>query len=65
MNDEMMFRRRRYGLSQKKLAEKAGIDQSRLIGIEYGRIEPTLDEKFRIAGILNMRIDDLFGKAKR
>ena len=50
-------RREELDLSQKELAEKAGISHSFLCDIEQGRSKPSIDTALKIAEALN--IDDI------
>ena len=50
-------KRKRLGISQKELAEKAEISQSFLCDIEQGRSKPSIDTALKIAEALN--IDDI------
>ena len=47
-------RREQLGISQKELAEKAGISQSFLCDIEQGRTKPSLSVAIKIAQVLNI-----------
>ena len=47
-------RREELGLTQKELAEKAGITQSFLCDIEQGRSKPSIDTAIKIADALNI-----------
>ena len=47
-------RREELDLSQKELAEKAGISQSFLCDIEQGRSKPSIDTALKIAEVLNI-----------
>ena len=47
-------RREELDLSQKELAEKAGISQSFLCDIEQGRSKPSIDTALKIAEALNI-----------
>ena len=47
-------RREKLGLTQKELAEKAGITQSFLCDIEQGRSKPSIDTAVKIADALNI-----------
>lgn len=47
-------RREQLGISQKELAEKAGISQSFLCDIEQGRSKPSIDTAIKIAQVLNV-----------
>lgn len=48
------------GLSQKQLAEAAGLSQPRITDIERGDANPTLLTITRIANALGVRVDRLF-----
>ena len=47
-------RREQLGISQKELAEKAGISQSFLCDIEQGRSKPSIDTAIKISQVLNV-----------
>ena len=44
-------RREQLGISQKELAEKAGISQSFLCDIEQGRCKPSIDTAVKLAQV--------------
>ena len=54
-------RREELGMSQKELAEKAGISQSFLCDIEQGRSKPSIDTALKIAEVLNISDVKFFG----
>lgn len=54
-------RREELDLSQKELAEKAGISQSFLCDIEQGRSKPSIDTALKIAEVLNISDVKFFG----
>ena len=54
-------RREELGMSQKDLAEKAGISQSFLCDIEQGRSKPSIDTALKIAEALNISDVKFFG----
>ena len=54
-------RREELDLSQKELAEKAGISQSFLCDIEQGRSKPSIDTALKIAEALNISDVKFFG----
>lgn len=54
-------RREELDLSQKDLAEKAGISQSFLCDIEQGRSKPSIDTALKIAEVLNISDVKFFG----
>ena len=47
-------RREELGMSQKELAEKAGISQSFLCDIEQGRSKPSIDTAVKLADALSI-----------
>lgn len=53
--------REEQGLTQRALAEKAGIAPSMINAIEKGTKSPSLDTARRIATALGLGLDDLFG----
>ena len=56
-------RREQLGISQKDLAEKAGISQSFLCDIEQGRCKPSIDTAVKLAQVLDVS-DIAFWSAK-
>ena len=54
-------RREELDMSQKELAEKAGISQSFLCDIEQGRSKPSIDTALKIAEVLNISDVKFFG----
>ena len=54
-------RRRALGLSQERLAERAGLDRTYVSGIETGRRDPTLRVVLRLADALGRPPADLLG----
>ena len=56
-------RREQLGISQKELAEKAGISQSFLCDIEQGRCKPSIDTAVKLAHVLDVS-DIAFWSAK-
>ncbi|MBI4823309.1 MAG: helix-turn-helix transcriptional regulator [Nitrospirae bacterium] len=52
--------RRSNGISQERLAEKAGISSKYLSSIERGKENPTLDTFIRLSGALNIEISEVF-----
>jgi transcriptional regulator with XRE-family HTH domain len=51
--------RRAHGLTSKQLADKTGLRQSRVSGLERGRAAPSLDDLRRLARVLRLNIDYL------
>jgi putative transcriptional regulator len=52
--------RTRFGLTQKDLAELAGVSRQSIISIENGRYVPSLPLALKFAQIFNCATDDLF-----
>lgn len=48
------------GWSQQRLADELGVSRQTVISIERGRYDPSLPVAFRLAGIFQTRIEDLF-----
>lgn len=51
--NEIQYLRKKLGLTQKQLAEKAQVSQSLIAKIEAGTIEPTYSKALKILGALN------------
>ena len=56
MLNQIIDRRRQLHLTQKQLAEKAGIGQAEVSKIERGRKSPTLDTYSRLASALGLDV---------
>lgn len=52
--------RLRRGLTQAELAERAGMRQSNICGLERGRQRPTVQTAHAVAGALGVAVDALF-----
>ncbi len=48
------------GLSQKQLAERAGVSRQTVVGIESGRYLPTVGVALRLARALGCQVEDMF-----
>ncbi len=57
----ILFLRQAAGLSQKELAERAGILPSRLSNIEAGRVNPNVEAVIKIASALGISSDLILG----
>lgn len=53
-------RRLQRGWSQVRLAELLGVSRQIVISIEKGRFDPALPLAFRLAGVFDCAIEDLF-----
>jgi putative transcriptional regulator len=47
-------------MTQKDLAEKAGVTRQTILAIENGKYAPTLELAFRIARIFGVGVEDVF-----
>jgi transcriptional regulator with XRE-family HTH domain len=54
--------RRRAGLTQSELAEKAAISRATLARIEAERVDPAASTLRRLADALGVTVNDLFGE---
>lgn len=52
--------RKVHGLSQEKLAERAGIDRSHMGFIEQGRRQPTIATLQKLTKVLGISLEELF-----
>lgn len=48
------------GMTQERLAELTGLARQSVISIERGRFLPTIETALRLAGALNVTVEDLF-----
>lgn len=62
-SDMLGYLRRRENLSQKELAEKAGVSRSTIGMYEAGEREPSFETLEALADIFNVNMDVLLGKA--
>lgn len=53
------------GLTQSALADAAGVSQSMVAAIEAGRRVPSPAVAARLAEVLGITLDDIYGKAGR
>ncbi|GAB3529757.1 helix-turn-helix transcriptional regulator [Arthrobacter monumenti] len=60
MRNLVKERRREAGLSQEQLASRLGVSRQTIISIERERFDPSLDLAFRLAGIFDAQIEELF-----
>lgn len=60
MKNSIKVERARQNLTQAELAEKVKVARQTIIAIEAGRFVPSTVLAFKIAGVLNCRIDEIF-----
>ena len=53
-------RRKELGLSQEELAKRCGVSRQTVNAIENNKYDPTLALAFRLAGELQVTVDQLF-----
>ena len=63
MQSSVEPRRRLAGLSQEELAQRTGVSRQTINAIERGRYDPRLGLAFRLAQVLECRVDELFTPA--
>jgi len=47
-------------MTQAELARRIGVTRQTVIAIEQGKYSPSLEVAFQIAGVLGVRLDDVF-----
>lgn len=48
------------GMTQEGLAEKTGVTRQTIIAIEKGKYVPSLELAFKICGVFNKKIEEVF-----
>jgi len=62
ISKNLLFYRRRSGLSQKQFAEKLGVRSSTVSSWENGNNSVDIETLFKVCDILNVTIFDMYGK---
>lgn len=60
MENIIRQRRKELGLSQEELAKRCGVSRQTVNAIENNKYDPTLSLAFKLAGELEIRVDELF-----
>lgn len=60
MKNIIKVERARHNLTQAELAEKVKVTRQTIIAIETGRFVPSAILAFKIAKVLNCRVDEIF-----
>mgnify|MGYP001129821367 CR=1 FL=1 len=60
MENIIRQRRKELGLSQEELAKRCGVSRQTVNAIENNKYDPTLALTFRLAGELQVTVDQLF-----
>lgn len=47
-------------MTQEALAKEAGVTRQTIIALEAGKYLPSLELAFRIAGVFNVKVEDVF-----
>lgn len=61
-NDLVREARKRAGLTQRELAERAGTTQSAIARLESGRTRPAFDDVMRLVRLCGMDLDIMLGE---
>lgn len=64
IGDEIRKERVRAGLTQERLAEKAGLHRTYISLLECNRKSPTVDVLFRISSALGLKASELIGRVE-
>lgn len=65
MGEIISRRRKNLGLSQKQLAERAGIDRAYLSHLETGRTNPSIEVFMKVASALKLKPSRLLALCER
>ncbi len=60
MNNKIKQLRKRLGLTQNELAAECGVTRQTINSVENNRYDPTLELAFKLAHILQTKVDELF-----
>ena len=60
MHNKLCALRADRGWTQRQLAEQLGVSRQTVISLERGRFDPSLSLAFRIAGVFDTTIEDIF-----
>lgn len=60
MKNRLKVFRAMHDLTQEALAEKLQVTRQTIVSIENGKYDPSLPLAFRIAGLFNVKIEDIF-----
>ena len=60
LKNKLSEHRKKFGLSQDKLAEKLGVSRQTIISIEKGRYNPSLPLAMTIAEIFQTSVESIF-----
>lgn len=60
MKNRLKVFRAMHDLTQEALADKLRVTRQTVVSIENGKYDPSLPLAFRIAGLFNVKIEDVF-----
>jgi putative transcriptional regulator len=60
MKNRLKVYRAMHDLTQEALADKLRVTRQTVVSIENGKYDPSLPLAFRIAGLFNVKIEDIF-----
>lgn len=60
MNNRLAKMRKERGWSQEQLSKKLGVSRQTIISIEKGHFDPSLPLAFRLAGVFDSTIENIF-----
>jgi putative transcriptional regulator len=60
MKNRLKVYRAMHDLTQEVLADKLRVTRQTVVSIETGKYDPSLPLAFRIAGLFNVKIEDIF-----
>ena len=61
MKNRLKVYRAMHDMTQEDMARKLGVTRQTIISIEKGRYDPSLALAFKMARLLKVRIEDVFG----
>jgi putative transcriptional regulator len=60
MKNKLKVYRAMHDLTQESLAKKLQVTRSTIVSLENGKYDPSIGLAFRIAGLFNVKIEDIF-----
>jgi len=60
MKNRLKVFRAMHDLTQEALADKLSVTRQTVVSLENGKYDPSLPLAFRIAGLFNVKIEDIF-----
>ena len=63
MKNDLRVLRAEHDLTQAELADKLGVSRQTINAVETGKYDPSLPLAFKIAGVFNRTIEEIFSPA--